>query len=128
MHCLRTDRGAVTRALSLARAFAERSRLAPEAGDRLALIVEEWLSNVVEHGGAAPGARIVMRFQRGREILRLTVSDAGRPFDPRAAEFKGPNLQRGGGAGIALIQAWCQIADYRRIRGRNRLVFEVPLA
>ena len=28
---------------------------------------------------------------------------------------------------LALIQAWCRIADYRRAGGRNRLVIEMPL-
>lgn len=114
--------------MALARAFAERAAIGNEAADSLALIVEEWLHNVVEHGDAPAGARIVLRLRRTPGLLLLWVSDAGKPFDPRAAEFEGPNLERGGGAGLALIQAWCRIADYRRSGGRNRLVFEMPLS
>lgn len=115
------------RGLERARAFAEAARLDARAADSLAIIVEEWLVNVIEHGGAAPSARIVLRFGRRPDCVRVLVTDAGRPFDPRAVTFEGPNLARGGGAGLTLIQAWCRIADYRRRRGRNRLVFEMPL-
>ena len=124
---LPVGRIAVTRGLILAREFAERTALAPLAADHLALIVEEWLNNVTEHSGAPAGGRIFLRLQHRSGSVRLTVCDAGQPFDPRTANFEGPNLIRGGGAGLALIQAWCQIADYRRQRGRNRLVFEMVL-
>lgn len=119
---------AVARALIVARRFSGLAALSPSATDHLALIVEEWLSNVTEHSGAPSRSRIVLRIQRLAGLVRLTVSDAGRPFDPRLVTFDGPNLTRGGGAGLALIQAWCQIAHYSRRRGRNRLVFEMLLS
>ena len=124
---MRTDRNAVRRGLVVARAFADRAALGAEASDHLALIVEEWLTNIIEHAGAAPGGRIVLRLTHASRLVRLTVTDAGRPFDPRTVTFEGPNLARGGGAGLALIQAWCRIAGYRRAGGRNRLIFEMPL-
>lgn len=60
--------------------------------------------------------------------VRLIVGDAGTAFDPRRIMFEGPNLTRGGGAGLALIQTWRRIADYRRQRGRNRVVFDMQLS
>lgn len=117
----------MARALAFARDFASQAALAPEAADHLALIVEEWLNNVTEHSGAASNSRIALRFQRKPGAVRLTMTDAGIPFDPRTVAFEGPNLTRGGGAGLAMIQAWCRIADYRRSGGRNRLVFEMPI-
>lgn len=121
------DRAGVVRAVAVARAFGEQTGVGSTTTDSLTIIVEEWLNNVVEHGGVAPGARIVLRLQHGRTVLRLAVSDAGRPFDPRTVQFEGPNLARGGGAGLALILAWCRITNYRRSGGRNRLVFELTL-
>jgi serine/threonine-protein kinase RsbW len=56
--------------------------------------------------------------------VRLTVSDAGRPFDPRAAAFDGPGPE-GGGVGLALIADFSRIVAYARRAGRNRLVLEV---
>lgn len=122
------SRNAVTRGLILARDFAEKRALSPEAADHLALITEEWLNNVTEHSRAPAGSRIVVRLQFRTGLLRMTFTDAGQPFDPRTVTFEGPNLARGGGAGLAMIQAWCRIAGYRRTRGRNRLVFEMSLA
>jgi anti-sigma regulatory factor (Ser/Thr protein kinase) len=90
-------------------------------------VVEEWVGNVVEHGAVAPGSRIELALEQGAGLVRLTLSDGGAPFDPRAASFEGPNLERGGGAGLALIAAWTRVADYRRRGGRNRLVLEMPL-
>ena len=84
--------------------------------------------NVVEHGGAHPASRIALRLQRLEGAVRLSVSDAGVAFDPRGVAFAGPNTERGGGAGLALICAWSRIAAYERRAGRNRLVFEMPLA
>ena len=83
--------------------------------------------NLVEHGAPAAGSRIALSFRRAGGCVRLTVTDGGAPFDPRKAEFEGPNLERGGGAGLALVSAWCRIADYRSQRGRNRLVLELPV-
>jgi serine/threonine-protein kinase RsbW len=116
---------AAAQGIGLARKFAAERGLAPEAADRLALIVEEWLNNVTEHSGALPGTRIGVKFQSRDGLVRLIVSDSGAPFDPRTVVFEGPNLARGGGAGLALIQAWCRISDYRRLRGRNRVVFDI---
>ena len=99
-----------------------------EASEKLAIVVEEWLINVVEHGEAAPDSRIALSLERLEGLVRLTVTDAGQAFDPREAVFEGPNLERGGGAGLALIQAWTRIAAYRRRAGRNRVVLELPLA
>ena len=49
------------------------------------------------------------------------------PFDPRGAAFEGPNPERGGGAGLAMIVSLCRIAGYARRAGRNRLILELPL-
>lgn len=112
----------MARAIAFARRFAETSGLPADNADRLAVIVEEWAANIVEHSGAPAGSRIVLRLERVGEGVRITVSDAGVAFDPRTVTDQGPNLERGGGAGIALIRAWCEIEAYRRRAGRNRLV------
>lgn len=127
MAWLACDANAVARALTHARAFAGLAAIGDDAAERLAIIVEEWVANVVEHGGAAIHTRIVLRLDRTEAIVRLSVSDAGLAFDPRAAAFEGPDLERGGGAGLELIRAWARFAAYARRRGRNRIVLEMPL-
>jgi anti-sigma regulatory factor (Ser/Thr protein kinase) len=113
---LRAGPEAVARAITAARAFAGEG----EAADRLAIVAEEWVANVVEHGRPAQESLIVLRFGREGDALRLAVSDAGLAFDPTEAADDGPNLERGGGAGLALIRAWCELS-YRRAGGRNQL-------
>ena len=114
--------------MRLARRFAADVRLDAAAADHLALVAEEWVANVVEHGRPRAGSRIVVRLRREASLVRLWFSDAGRPFDPRTATFDGPNAERGGGAGLALIAAGCRIASYARRAGRNRLVLEIALS
>jgi len=107
----------VAGALAAARRFAGQG----EAADRLAIVVEEWVANVVEHGRPPNTSRVVLGFSRQGRALRLTVTDAGRAFDPRTAADNGPNPIRGGGAGLALIRAWCRVEAWRRTGGRNRV-------
>jgi serine/threonine-protein kinase RsbW len=116
----------VTRALAAGRLFCEVAAVPRPATDRLAIVLEEWVMNVVEHGVPHPSSRIVLRLAGGATGVRITVSDAGMAFDPRAVALATPNPDRGGGAGIALILAWATIEDYRRARGRNRLVLALP--
>jgi anti-sigma regulatory factor (Ser/Thr protein kinase) len=131
---LPTNTAAISRALRLARAFAADAALDAAVTDRLALVVEEWIANVVEHGGAHEGERritlrlvLITEEPGGGAVVRVSVSDAGLPFDPRAAIFAGPNAERGGGAGLAMIASLCRIASYARRAGRNHLVLDMPL-
>ena len=125
---LPADASAIGRALRLARGFAAGAGLEADATGRLSVVVEEWVANVVEHGQAPAGARIYLRLRLVRGVVRLSVSDAGRAFDPRKAVFDGPDPESGGGAGLALIAGLCRIAGYARRGGRNRLLMEIPLA
>jgi len=110
------------RAIAVARRFSEAMGLPQDRADQLTLIVEEWVANIVEHGRPAPGSLIVLRLEKAGGRVRLRFSDGGIAFDPRTIEDEGPNLERGGGAGIALIRAWSDIEAYQRRAGRNRLV------
>jgi serine/threonine-protein kinase RsbW len=114
----------VTRAIAAIRGYAQTQSLADEAADRLVLVAEEWVVNILDHSGAAPRSRIVLMLSWAGGRLRLTISDAGRPFDPCTMEDAGPNLERGGGAGIALTRTWCEMS-YARRGGRNRLVLDL---
>lgn len=111
---------AVRRAIAAARRFTGEG----EAGDQLAIVTEEWVANVVEHGAPAAGSLIVLRFEPVSGGVRLCASDAGVAFDPTVGEAPEPNLERGGGAGLALIRAWCRVR-YRRRRGRNHVTLEL---
>ena len=114
--------GAVTRLIASTWLFAMKARLSDDTADRLAIVVEEWAANIVEHSQAPLSSWIVLQLEQVGASVRLTVTDAGVAFDPRTFDDTGPNPERGGGAGLALIRAWSEIEDYRRRGGRNRLV------
>ena len=114
-------------ALAVVRAFVAQAGLGRDPAERLAIIVEEWVANVVEHGAPAAGSRIGLRLAWEGGLVRITMTDAGQAFDPRGATFEAPNLERGGGAGLELMRAWSRVAAYGRRAGRNRLVLEMPL-
>jgi serine/threonine-protein kinase RsbW len=124
---LPATRAAVAEAIGLARGFAAGADLPVEAAEKLAIIAEEWVANIIEHGVLPAGSHIGFALERGDDAVRVTVTDTGVAYDPRDATFEGPNEERGGGVGLALISAWCRIADYRRLRGRNRVVFELAV-
>ncbi|WP_197422636.1 MULTISPECIES: ATP-binding protein [unclassified Phenylobacterium] len=125
---LAVERGAVGRALAATRTFCLQAGLGRDAAERLVIVVEEWVANVLEHGAPPPGSRIGLRLAQRSDAIRITMTDAGCPFDPRRQGFDGPNLERGGGAGLELLRAWSRVAAYGRRAGRNRLVLEMPLA
>ncbi len=122
---LPADEGAAARAIAFAWLFADRASLPQTASDRLAILVEEWVLNVVEHGQPSPGGRIGLVLQKRGDGIRLIFSDPGLAFDPTHAAFNGPNEERGGGVGLALLQAWTRTLQYRRRGGRNRLLLEL---
>lgn len=122
-----TAAGAI-RALRAVRAFAGRCALSDDHASRLALVVDEWLANAIEHGRPAAATHLVLILTRDASCVRLVVSDAGVAFDPRTAVFEGPDLERGGGVGLELVRAWAEIEAYRRHRGRNRVTLRVPAA
>ncbi|WP_156679587.1 ATP-binding protein [Sphingomonas profundi] len=120
------DGHAAATALAVARRFAEQAALPRDPRERLAIVVEELILNIVEHGAADGGAIDLMLAREGDEI-RLVIEDAGIFFDPRDVEPPATLPQRGGGVGLALVRAWTRIDRYARANGRNRLELAIPL-
>ena len=112
---------AVGTALALADAIADPAR--PGLAARLAVIVEELVANLVEHGDVAAGTIIEFGMAATADGVRVVLIDDAAPFDPRTAPHVGdrPDDGRGGGAGLAIVRAWSRILAYSRIDGRNRL-------
>jgi anti-sigma regulatory factor (Ser/Thr protein kinase) len=93
---------------------------------RLAIIVEEAVANVLDHGDSARDITITLRLDRDHGRVRVTLEDDSTAFDPRhAAPGAMPNPERGGGAGLALIRAWSDIVAYEHVDGINRLVLKL---
>lgn len=113
-------------ALAAVRDFLGRGPDNPELAARLAIIVEELVLNIVEHGRPPPDDRIDIGLARTGRGVRLTIGDGGAFFDPRNADPPGdPPPDRGGGAGLALVRAWADILSCDRRDGRNRMVLDI---
>lgn len=111
-----------------ARLFAIDARLETGGAARLAIIVEELVANLVDHGGAGPADAIELSLSRDSAgPVTLILIDGGTPFDPRDAATDDAIPDRGGGAGLNLVRAWASIVDYRSQGGRNRTEVSIPL-
>ena len=117
-------RAAVGIAVEAASGFAGRCGLNRLYRDRLCVVVEELVSNVVAHGRPASDSMIAFAFEAAPGAVSISLSDAGAPFDPR--EPLGPRTEREGGWGWPIIMAWCRITAYRRADGRNYLELTMP--
>ncbi|MCA1661401.1 MAG: ATP-binding protein [Novosphingobium sp.] len=115
-------RAIVIAALAAAEELAAGADLAERDGARLAVIVEELISNALRHGAAEGRLRLDLRLGADADALTLALEDDGAAFDPTAARsFAGPDAETGGGVGLALVRAWAESLDYARVDGRNRL-------
>lgn len=125
LHQFALGPNAVADALVAVRAFAAAERLG-EAADVVALIVEELMFNILDHGDAPAGDPIEIRLARSPAGVQLDLISGGTPFDPRQAEQQ-PVPARGGGAGLALVRAWSRILSSDRIGERNHLRLLIPI-
>lgn len=114
--------------------------LGPRAINRLEVVFEELVSNIVRHGFAAGSDQTILVLVAARPgAIELTFEDDGAPFDPTAASEPEPltSLQtaRLGGLGVPLIRKLTGDLRYeaiapdaparalgdRRFSARNRL-------
>ncbi len=131
---------AVAIVLAAARRFAEQVCLSSGARERFLIIVEEIVTNIIEHSQPPAGSDIAYRFEAGADSLAMTFVDKGLEFDPRQAapglssleseiteDSDAPSLVEGG-RGWLLVTSWCRIVDYHRIAEGNRLELNMPLS
>ena len=99
--------------------------------DRLDLIMEEILVNVMRHA-YPPGSQGVVKVGyavNAPKTLFVEVSDSGREFDPLAKVP--PNLELSlaerpiGGLGVFLVKQFAHSIEYHRIENRNILSFRM---
>ncbi len=111
--------GAVAMLLAATRRFGEGQALSLDMLARLMIVVEELVTNAVDHGGATGDIDLTLAARL--DGIALVLSDDGTFFDPRAAPAPNGPTANGGGAGIPLILAWSRVDAYTRIGTRNRL-------
>src|SRR5690349_3434133 len=117
--CNGTD--AVHRLVEAAHGFSGDCRLSERHAAKLAIIVEELVFNLVEHGQVGDSGEIELLLAREADSVTIVLSDTGLAFDLRTTESAEVIPERGGGAGIDLIRAWAEVINYRSEAGRNRL-------
>jgi serine/threonine-protein kinase RsbW len=118
--------------LAASAAFAEavctRHALDRSLALKLALVLEELLTNTIEHGfGGECDAPIRISLRLQGTGLTLRYEDNAPPFDPlapqdTASSIAGPLEERPvGGLGLRLIEGLTRDASYEYADGRNRL-------
>ena len=112
--------------LAAAREFADQRALDAMTVRRLAIIVEEIVTNVLCHASSGREIALTLRLRQDDAGLFVTLEDDGDPFDPRLAPLRDmPDPERGGGVGLALVKAWTDIVTYHAAGGGNRLVLRL---
>lgn len=119
---------AVHRMVGAAQKFGIDRALELNHAARLAILVEELVYNLVEHGDVGEDGLIELVLTHDDGAVGISLSDSGVPFDPRGAQSGAAVPERGGGAGIDLVRAWADIVDYESNRGRNRLRLKMWLS
>ena len=128
MTCTLRGGNAIARAAEAARSFSEIKGLEEEDSARLCIIIEELVTNLYDHGGLTGADEIELSFASEPGRVRIALTDPGTPFDLQTAQAGSPNLERGGGAGIAIVRAWADIVGYEVTAEGNRLDLLLPLA
>jgi len=120
------DPDAISTLAEQASAFLAQSGVDPRAAHHVALVIDEILSNVAIHGGAARTPASV-RLTVWPDRVQAQVTDYGAKFDPRTP----PNIdesaavedRRIGGLGLLLTHRVTDGLDYERDGDRNRTTF-----
>jgi anti-sigma regulatory factor (Ser/Thr protein kinase) len=97
-----------------------RDRVAADVLDSVQLLLSELVSNSVRHSGASAGDLAVVRVRLTRYTVRLEVEDRGRGgvIAPRR-----PNLERGDGFGLNVVQALSHRWGPKRVAAGGTLVW-----
>lgn len=119
---------AIRRMVAGAHRFCEEAALEAGHSARLAIMVEELVTNLVEHGDIAPDGVIELLLALEDGVVAIALSDPGIAFDLRDRASGEDIPDRGGGAGIDLIKAWAEIVDYESRAGQNRLLLKMWLS
>jgi serine/threonine-protein kinase RsbW len=100
--------------------------MAETEASRLAIVVEELVTNLYDHGGLNDEAVFTIELSLTTSDLSLVLADPGEPFDPFPAKFDRPVSARGGGAGLNLVREWASQMDYESTAELNRLRLRLP--
>lgn len=119
-------RPTIAEALAFVRSFLPHSPLDERAQIKLLIVVEELVANTLRHGGRNRDVSLWFALEQAGEAVAVELEDDAPPFDPvEAPEFTGPDMQTGGGVGLAIIRTWGEAITYTRHDDRNRVKLTV---
>jgi serine/threonine-protein kinase RsbW len=114
-----------------AQAFLAESGVDARAAHHVALVLDELLTNVFNHGGTGKSPASV-RLVVGDDRVDAQILDCGEKFDPRREQdidLSAPVSDRPvGGLGLLLVRRVTDGLDYERVGDRNRTTFWVRRA
>ena len=93
--------------------------------NEVALILEEWLTNIINYSKAPAGSEMYLRVTCAAEDLKLEIRDSGESFDPTTAPSPDTTTRLEerslGGYGIAMIQRLVESMEWERLGEENVL-------
>ena len=106
--------------------FAVEQRLAPRDLHSLNLVLDEIVTNLIEHGYDDDAEHVIeIRLALADGELFVEVEDDGRPFDPLAASAPelgtAPSERPIGGLGLLFVRRSVDAIEHRRVGERNLL-------
>ncbi|WP_028969268.1 ATP-binding protein [Sphingomonas sp. URHD0057] len=110
-----------------AHAFADAAGIDHATRSRLAIVVEELVTNLYDHGELAPDEVFELELSVTADEVRLALRAPGKRFDPTSSIVQGPSQAAGAGAGLKLVKAWSTHLEHDYADGRNRLVVMLPI-
>jgi anti-sigma regulatory factor (Ser/Thr protein kinase) len=119
---------AISDAVAAARKFAADSGLLQPDAAKLAIVIEELVTNLYDHGGLSDDDSVAIELSASADAICLRLSAPGSPFHPGAPLADAEVPERGGGAGLKLVQAWSVNIDHSHNDGRNQWLVVLPLS
>lgn len=104
------------------KSYAEIHDIPPTTADRICLIVDELVANVIMHA-RSDNLKVSFELSCGNRSVTACVRDNGRPFDPTQAPA--PRLdgaleeRKVGGLGLHFVRAFSQSLFYQRLGDEN---------
>lgn len=132
---LANDIGAVEQCRLAARTYLAPFELSDRVLNRIEVILEELVSNVVRHGVGVEHLSVAVEHDHGGDVC-LVIEDDGAAFDPLRVNEPAPFTQLDeavlGGLGIPLVRRLSRSVSYDRVgtatTGRNRFTAIVAAA
>ena len=94
---------------------------------QLNLILDELITNIIEHGGGCAKCPIEIRMEKTDSHFKVQLSDGGPPFDPtkgKSADISQPIGERKcGGLGILFVRKFSDYCSYQRKNEKNIFSF-----